>query len=264
VAGWTLSDAGLQQAALAFSLSSLRFLGLFLALPLVSVRAVPLRVRVAVVLVLAWTMLPQTLPRAAELGADAGFSPWPAAGVELGIGVTVGLAVRVALNAVDLAAELLSVQTGLSFAATISRDVALPSGVIGEILGLTAIALALAMNVHVMLVELVASSFAVVPFGSWPEPWSAGAFVELLARSWRTGLVLATPVLAAHLLLSLVQGVLGRTTPQLNLFSVGFAVSVPLGVALLALLAPELPRFVERALEPALRFAAEALAPPRR
>lgn len=265
--GPVFGEAMLGQVAIAFMLVSLRFLGLFLAAPVLAFRAVPLRLRLAVCLVLGLSMLPQTMPMAAQLvaGTPGAWQPaWSAAAIELAIGIGVGLPIRIALTAVDMAAEVLSMQTGLSFASTFARDVAVPSGVIGELLGMTALALALVMDVHLALLELVGRSFAVVPFGTWPQAWDANALVELIAQAWRFGLVLSAPIIAAHLVLAVVQGLLGRTTPQLNLFSVGFAVSVPLGVVLLVLLAPELPDFVARALKPALDLITEGLDPPRR
>lgn len=240
------------QATVAFMLVSLRLLGLFLAAPMLAFRASPLRLRVMVCLALAFCLMPSVMSRAATV--TPGAATYLAAGVELFVGIAVGFAIRLGLVAVDLAAEVLSVQTGLSFAATYARDVALPSGVIGEFLGMCALAMAFLMDVHLILIDIIARSFEVVPFGSWPAAWNRDSLMGLMAASFRLGLIMSAPIFATHLLFSMIQAVLGRTSPQLNLFSVGFAVSVPLGVLVLALVLPDLPRLVERALEPSLEF----------
>ncbi|MEY3201603.1 MAG: hypothetical protein RIR70_1153 [Pseudomonadota bacterium] len=250
----------LTQAVLAFMLVSLRLFGMFLSAPMLSFRAAPLRLRVLISLVMALCLMPLASPRIAELGPQS--ITFLSAGVEVLIGITVGFVIRLGLMAVDLAAEVLSVQTGLSFASTYARDAALPSGVIGEFMGMCALAIVLLMDVHLILIDVLARSFTVVPFGHWPQAWDREALVMLMTSAFRLGLVLAAPIFAIHVLFSMMQAVLGRTSPQLNLFSVGFALSVPLGLLALGLVMPDLPRLIERALEPSLEFIRHGLESP--
>lgn len=250
--GVSVSEAWLTQAALAFMLVSLRLVGMFLAAPMLSFRASPIRLRGMICLALSACLLPTAMSHAGELDMES--ATYLAAVIELLVGVTTGFAIRLGLVAVDLAAEVLAIQTGLSFAATYARDSALPSGVVGEFLGMTALAITFLLDVHLVLIEVVAASFQVVPFGTWPQAWDRQALMGLMMAAFRLGLILAAPIFVVQLLFSVLQSVLGRTSPQLNLFSVGFAVSVPLGLIALGLILPDLPRFVERTLEPSLEF----------
>ena len=250
--GVTVSADWMSQAVLAFMLVSLRFLGMFLSAPMLSFRAAPLRLRLMVCLALSLCLLPITMGRLGDL--VPGSLSYLTAAIEVLVGITVGFAIRVGLMAVDLAAEVLASLTGLSFASTYARDAALPSGVIGELLGMTALALILLMDVHLILIEVLANSFAVVPFGTWPQAWDREAMMVLVASAFRLGLVISAPMFAVHVLFLMIQAVLGRTSPQLNLFSVGFSVSVPLGLVVLGLVLPDFPSLVERALEPSLEF----------
>ncbi len=52
-----------------------------------------------------------------------------------------------------------------------------------------------------------------------------------------------------YLLFYVIQAILARTSPQFNLFSVGFAITVPLAFLVLIILLPDMPVFVARALE---------------
>jgi flagellar biosynthetic protein FliR len=57
------------------------------------------------------------------------------------------------------------------------------------------------------------------------------------------------PAFVVYFFFNLTQAMMSRVTPQMNLFSVGFAISVPVAFVLLALLLPAFPEVVQRALE---------------
>ena len=245
----TLNSDWITQSAVSFMLVSLRFFGLMMTAPMLAYRAAPMRLRLYTALLLGLAMLPMVGDGAGKLGMTA--PTYVAVAIELGIGAAMGFMVRLSLVAIDLAAEVLSIQTGLSFAASYVRDAALPSGIVGELMGISALALTLVMNVHLMLLELISKSFEILPFGQWPKIWDAISMFGLMQSSFLLGVILALPMIVVHLLFYVIQAMLGRTSPQLNLFSVGFAVSVPLGLLVLVLVLPELPALVQRALEPA-------------
>ena len=87
-----VAEPMLVQAAIAFMLVSLRFLGLFLAAPVLAFRAVPLRLRLSVCLVLGVSMLPQAMPWAAELVREIPFAqPTPMLVFEFKVLVLIGI-----------------------------------------------------------------------------------------------------------------------------------------------------------------------------
>lgn len=257
--GITLSSDWIMQSAVGFMLVSLRFFGLMMTAPMLAYRAAPMRLRLFTTLILGLSMLPMVEGGASKFGLTP--PTFIAVAIELGIGAAMGFMVRLSLVTIDLAAEVLSIQTGLSFAASYARDAALPSGIVGELMGLTALALTLVLNVHLMLIELVGRSFQVLPFGEWPKIWDAISIFSLMGGAFAFGVILALPMIVVHLLFYVIQAMLGRTSPQLNLFSVGFAVSVPLGLLVLVLVLPELPGVVQRALEPAFLLMRNGIPP---
>ena len=177
-----------------------------------------------------------------------------AAGIELLIGVFIGFLIRLGLMAIEVAAEVLSIQTGLSFATNYVRDPNIASGLMGEFLGLTAIALMFMLNIHLVLLELVIESFRTLPFGQWPSAWTLPALTGLIARAFQLGLVLSLPSIVVYLLFYVIQAILARTSPQFNLFSVGFAITVPLAFLVLIIILPDLPEFVQRSLDASVRL----------
>ena len=226
---------------------SLRLFGIFLSMPLFAFRAFPMRLRLMVVLAIAVAILPGLIPQTKGFGLAP--PTFVAAAIELLIGVFIGFLIRLGLLAVELAAELLSNLTGLSFATNYVRDPNLASGLMGEFLGLTTLALMFALNVHLAVLEVVIESFKTLPFGQWPAVWSLPAATALIARAFQLGLVLSMPSIVVYLIFNVIQSVLARTSPQFNLFSVGFAITVPLAFLVLMITLPDLPQFVVRSIE---------------
>ncbi len=109
---------------------SLRLFGIFLSMPLFAFRAFPMRLRLMVVLAIAVAILPGLVPQAKGFGLTP--PTFVAAGIELLIGVFIGFMIRLGLMAIELAAEILSNLTGLSFATNYVRDPNLASGLVGE------------------------------------------------------------------------------------------------------------------------------------
>jgi flagellar biosynthetic protein FliR len=179
--------------------------------------------------------------------------------IELSIGAFIGFLIRVGFMVIEIAAEVLSFQAGFSFASTFFRDPTLDSGLMGQFLGLIAIALTFTLNIHLVLIDAVIGSFKSIPFGVWPSSWDSKAVVDLVVISFRLGLILSMPVLLVYMMFNLTQAFLGRTSPQMNLFSVGFAVSIPLAFLVIFMILPDLQIVLERSLENPMQIIRQGL-----
>lgn len=238
-------------------LMSLRIFGCFLTMPLFAFRAHPLRVRLVFALALAYSLLPLAATRLPAMPTEE--ATFFTAAMELAIGLMAGWIVRVGLMAFDIVAEVVALQTGLSFAANAYQDPSLSSGITSELLGLVAIAIAFALNLHLVFIDLIVRSFWVLPFGTWPAAWEWNGLLALVSQTFAFGVVLALPVIVIYLVINSAQAVLVRVSPQLNLFAIGFAISVPIAFLVLSIMIPAFPEAVERALEPAFAWIAEGL-----
>jgi flagellar biosynthetic protein FliR len=70
------------------------------------------------------------------------------------------------------------------------------------------------------------------------------------------------PVLLVYTMFNLTQAFLGRTSPQMNLFSIGFAVSIPLAYLVISLILPDLQIILERSLENPLQLIRQGVETP--
>ena len=163
------------------------------------------------------------------------------------IGLLLGIVLRIVFAAVDLAGELIGLQMGLSFAMFYDPQGGGQTPVMSEFLGLVTTLLFLAMNGHLLMISVLAESFHLLPVRT--QPIAAQSFSALLAWSatlFASGLLLSLPVIAALLIANIAMGVLARVAPQLNLFAVGFPVTLAAGFFVLFLAMPYFGTALER------------------
>ena len=214
-----------------------RILGLLASAPVFNNAALPVRVRLIAGLAIALAVAP-ALPPLPEIPAGS----WVGLAVmaeQILIGVLLGFALRISFAAVDVAGELIGLQMGLSFATFFDPTSGGQTPVVSEFLGLLTALVFLALNGHLLALMVLVESFTLLPVST--TPIHAAAFAALMAWSailFSTGLLLALPLITALLIANIALGVLARIAQQLNLFSVGFTVTLALGFLVLLLSLP--------------------------
>jgi len=99
----------------------------------------------------------------------------------------------------------------------------------------------LALNGHLLIIDVLAQSFKLLPVGPFlPSREGLWQLVVWGGTMFAGGILVALPALAALLLVNLAFGVTSRAAPQLNIFAVGFPVMIMVGLAFLILILPSL------------------------
>jgi flagellar biosynthetic protein FliR len=233
----TITTAQLDTWLGAFFYPFFRFAALAGTAPLLSHASVPRRVRLGLALLLTVIVAP-TLPAAALP------SPFSAAGgvlivQQVLVGVTIGFVMQFAFSAVTLAGDMIGLQMGLSFASLVDPQHSEQVPLIGGFLSLVLTLLFLAMNGHLMMLAALADSFNAFPVRADAvalKDW--GHLAGSASIIFSAGLQIALPIIAALLMVNLALGVLTRTAPQLNLFAVGFPITLAVGLLMLMLTMP--------------------------
>lgn len=222
----------------------LRIAALLVSEPLLGHRAIPIRARMAFALVLAW-LLATVLPPPPPVGL-ASAEGLLIAVQQILIGVTLGFSMRLLLAAVEMAGSVAGLSMGLGFAVFYDPQNSAQVPVLGQFMGLMAILVFFAINGHLMVIAALAESFRILPIS--PTPLAAGGFQAVALAGGQLfviGVLLALPVLAALLIVNVAMGVMSRAAPQLNLFAVGFPLTLIAGFAVLFLALPYFaPHFV--------------------
>lgn len=207
----------------------IRVLAVFSALPIFNRRNVPMRVRIALagfITVAAQAALPEmpVVPLDSMLAVTLVVQ-------QVLIGLSIGFAVRVVLAAVEFAGEVIGLQMGLNFAGFFDPVTAAQSTAAASFFSTMVAWLFIALNGHLVLISAVVNSFQAFPVG--PEPF---AFLrQALPHRWgaeifATGLWIALPILTMLLFVNLLLGFISRVAPQIQIFAIGFPVTLGLGL----------------------------------
>lgn len=226
-------------------------------LPMLGGRSMPARARLITTLAIAAAMS-SLLPAPPEAGVDAATAL--SVGREFLVGITIGLLLRIAFEAGQLAGELVSQGMGLSFATMADPLSGASSPVLSQWFFLVFALIFFTVDGHLVLVRLLFDSYAALPIGAAIPDWSAfvAAVPTFFGTALRAGVLLALPVMMALLAVNIAFGVLSKAAAQLSPIQLGLPVALLVGLMLLILLARELQGPVQRLLEEAF-LAARAL-----
>jgi flagellar biosynthetic protein FliR len=208
----------------------IRVLALFSSMPVLGQRNVPIRVRIALAFFIA-------LGVAGTVPAGSGDVPLdsPAAILlivqQVLIGLSLGFAVRIIFTAIEFAGEIIGLQMGLNFAGFFDPATAQQATATSSFFSTMVAFLFIAMNGHLLVIEAVCQSLVAFPVS--PEPF---AFLHAVrpetwgAEIFRLGLWIALPLIAMLLFVNMMLGIIARVAPQISIFSVGFPITLGVGL----------------------------------
>lgn len=228
----SVTSSDLNGWLVAFFFPLARILALIAIAPPFNNEALSARVRLIFGLAVALAITP-ALPKMPEIAPASGLGLWIFA-QQILIGFAMGFAMRLVFSAVDMAGNLISMQMGLGFATFYDPLSTSQTPVVSEIISLLALLLFMAINGHLMMIATLTHSFTAIPIsamsleqGVWLNLANAGSVI------FASGLLLSLPILVALLVANIALGVLSRAAPQLNVFAIGFGVTLVMGFGLL-------------------------------
>ncbi|MBU6260421.1 MAG: flagellar biosynthetic protein FliR [Burkholderiales bacterium] len=211
----------------------LRALALFSSMPVLGSATVPVPVRIGLAAFIAYAAQ-ASLPLAPVVALDSAPALMMVA-QQVVIGLTLGFAVQLVFAAIGFAGEVIGLQMGLNFAGFFDPISANQETATSKFFGTTVGWLFIVMNGHLLVIAALVQSFHAFPVG--PAPF---AFLHQMqpqrwgAEIFSTGLWIALPLVTMLLFVNFVLGAISRVAPQMNVFAIGFPIT--LGVGLLGLL----------------------------
>ncbi|MEP7311696.1 MAG: flagellar biosynthetic protein FliR [Pseudomonadota bacterium] len=202
--------------------------------PVFGAAFVPARMRIvlaaAITLLVAPLLPPQPL-----------VTPLSAAGLlvtvqQMIIGVAIGFVLQVVFDSLAMGGQLLANSMGLSFAFNVDPLRGASTPVLGQLYMLLVTLTFLALNGHLTVLEILVDGFRTLPVGQdglgADGLWQIGLWG---GQIFRGSLVVALPGLTALLIVNLAFGVVSRAAPTLNLFAIGFPVTLVCGLVIVLL-----------------------------
>ena len=234
-----------------------RVLAFFAVAPIFNNIGLPVRIRLLTSIAVTLGILPLLpAPPAVEIGSGAGL--WIIAR-EMSIGVAMGFAMRIVFSALIMAGEQIGFQMGLGFAVFYDPQSSAQTPIIAQYFSLLTTLMFLSINGHLMMISTLAQSFQAIPIGPSALPANAWSNLVLFGgKIFSAGLLFALPVTIALLVTNLALGILTKAAPQLNLFAIGFPITLTAGFAIISLslnyFSPPLLRLFEEGLQMMLGF----------
>lgn len=223
----------------------IRISALLLAAPIFGAKTVPVTVRILFSLVLA-IVVSLLLP------ALKAIDPLSLEGLlvtasQILIGVAMGFILQMIFSAVVFAGQSVALSMGLGFATLVDPQNGVQVPVVSEIYLILATLLFFALNGQLVFLNLIIKSFKWLPIGASFLPSHAFWHIAVWGGvMFATGMLIALPAVIALMLVNIGFGVITRAAPQLNIFAVGFPLTLFIGFGLMFFTLPVFePRFEE-------------------
>ena len=204
----------------------------FMVAPAFGALFVPARIRIVLAGAIALIIAP-LVPSPADI------APFSATGVvvtvqQIIIGIAIGFSLQILFDAVTLGGQLLANSMGLSFAFNTDPMHGVETPVLGQLYSMLVMLTFLALDGHLKLIEVLVDGFRTLPVGTTglgqDGVWS---IVVWGSQLFSGALQIAIPGVTALLIVNVAFGVMSRAAPQLNLFAVGFPISLVFGLLII-------------------------------
>ncbi len=154
---------------------------------------------------------------------------------EILAGGFLGLAARIFMSALNVAGQIIAMQTGLSLAQAFDPSQELQGAIIGGFLAVLGTTMVFATDLHHLLLRAIADSYALAAPGAFAIGDMSEAIVAALSQAFSLGLRLAAPFILFGLVLYAAGGVLNRLMPQAQVFFMLMPANLIVGILLLML-----------------------------
>lgn len=220
-----------------FLLVLARWTGMIMLAPVFGARGVPGYVKLGLAASISLILYPIVLGSHPEIPLEL----LPYIGIvikEVVVGLVIGFVIYTLTAILEGAGQLIDFQMGFTMGNALDPVYGMQSPMMGNFQLVLATMLLLATNAHYYLIAAMVKSYAYIPLNPAALPQGITFYTRLIGNVFALSLQIALPVFGALLLADLGVGLLSRTVPQLNIFSVVFPVKIIFGFILLLLAMP--------------------------
>ena len=223
---------------IALMLPLTRILGFIAIAPFFSTTSFTIPVKVAFGVMLALIVIPAVpdIPRIDILS----FQGILIVAEQVIIGLAMGLTAQIIFTGVEMAGQLSGLMMGFGFASFFDPQSQTNTPAIGTMMNILAMMVFLSINGHLILVSGLLESFRTFPIGVEAHGIDMMRIALWGSKIFSIGLQLALPMVAALLITNIALGILTRAAPQLNIFGIGFPITICVGFIVFALMMPSM------------------------
>ncbi len=204
--------------------------------PIFGAMNTPMQVRMGLSVLIALILTPLT---AYVPMPETVFGAAVSLGGEALIGVLVGLCMRFVFTGIEYAGQVASFQMGIGMASAYDPLNSAQVTVLGKLMSIFTLLLFLSVNGHLMIIMALKKSFDVIPpYGFHLSGTLMENFIVFSREIFILAVKFSAPVIAILIFINVALGIMARTVPQLNMFVVGFAITIFAGFVMIALSMP--------------------------
>ena len=215
-----------------FLLPLTRISALVMSMIALGARAVPTRIKLFLSIAVTFAVMPAIPP--ASVGDLFAFQTVLLVAEQIIIGIMLGLVTMMVVETFTMAGQIIAMQSGLGFASLVDPASGMNVPAVGQFFLILSTLLFWSMDGHLAYLQFIAASFETLPIPL--TDFNEIKFKELvLWGSWMfaTALSLAMAPLTAMLLINFSFGIMTRAAPQLNIFAIGFPITMCSGLLIM-------------------------------
>jgi flagellar biosynthetic protein FliR len=210
----------------------IRISSMFISIPVFSVRSLPAKVRVMAAFLITLVVIP-VIPDIPDI-AIFSYQGLMVTVQQIIIGLATGFVLQMVFAVMLVGGQSTAYSMGLGFASMVDPATGIQVPVIAQVFVVSSSLMFLSVNGHLLLIEMLIESFTTLPIAvvglSLDDLWS---IIAWSSQIFVGGVLLAIPVMAALLFVNISFGVAARAAPQLQIFGVGFPITIMLGMVLI-------------------------------
>lgn len=227
-----ISEEQLSQFIGTYIWPMLRISAFYFAIPVIGARTVPARLRI--ILTLFTTMMVAPVLPAAPVTSMLSAQGFLMIIQEVLIGLALGFCMQVVLHVFLLAGQFMAMKMGLGFAAMNDPSSGVSVTILSQFYLLLSTLLFLSTNGHLVVLQLMIDSFSTFPIGgNGMNSAHFSTIVEMGSWMFSAALLITLPLFTSLMIVNMSFGVMSRSAPQMNVFTVGFPITLIFGFILM-------------------------------
>lgn len=235
----TITEQQIMQWSMSFIWPLLRISAMFISIPIFSGRFVSSNILVGASVAITLFTLP-LIPSYPPIEVLS-FNGFMTGLQQIAIGLLSGFVLQLVFAAVIFGGQGIAYSMGLGFASMLDPITGVSVPVISQFYLVVSTLMFLTLGGHLVLFEMLIDSFTSLPISpNGIERSDIWSIIAWSSRLFSAGLLMALPSIAALLMVNIAFGVVTKAAPQLNIFAVGFPITLLLGLLLMWVTLPSI------------------------
>lgn len=210
----------------------MRISGLFASMVGLSAKSVPTPIRALLTLFLTLVIMPVIPP--VPLAEVVSVGTFMLVIQQLIIGIALGFLSNMVLNTFVLAGQIVAMQTGLGFASIVDPVNGINVPAVGQFYLILATLIFWSLDGHLAMIRMIVMSFEAFPIGqAWFTPEQFRDIAHWAGWMFISAVTISLAPIVSLLIVNLAFGVMTKAAPQLNIFSIGFAIAQIMGLLII-------------------------------